>query len=211
MAVNGLAARFLAAGFYYKTFMWPPKAWTGLYEKAIRRAAGLGRASHAPDPDHYDKRHAFCDVLVVGGGPAGLMAALVAGRAGARVILADEMPALGGRLRHESRQIDGTTAGEWLTGQLRELAALPNVQALSRTSVFGAYDHGTFAAVERVTDHLPPAERGGLAAPALLADPGTGGDHRDGRHRARHRTSRATTCPASCWPRPPAATCTSTA
>jgi sarcosine oxidase subunit alpha len=155
MAVNGRLARFLAAGFYYKTFMWPPKAWTSLYEKLIRRAAGLGRASFAPDPDRYAKTHAFCDILVVGAGPAGLMAALAAGRAGARVILADEMPAMGGRLRHESRPIDGSPSAAWLEATLAALADLANVRLLPRTTVVGAYDHGTFAAVERVADHLP--------------------------------------------------------
>src|SRR5262249_48639739 len=73
------------AGFYYKTFLWPADRWE-TYEHFIRRAAGLGRAADAPDPDAYDKRHAQCDVLVVGGGPAGLAAALAAGRAGARVV-----------------------------------------------------------------------------------------------------------------------------
>src|SRR5579883_3324292 len=74
-AINSLLAPFIGAGFYYKTFMWPPAWWEKLYEPAIRRAAGLGTASARPDPDHYDKAHAFCDLLVVGGGPAGLMAA----------------------------------------------------------------------------------------------------------------------------------------
>jgi methylglutamate dehydrogenase subunit C len=155
MAVNGLASRFLAAGFYYKTFMWPPRAWTGFYEKVIRRAAGLGHASFAPDPDRYEKAHGFADILVVGGGPAGLVAALVAGRAGARVIIADEMPAMGGRLRHAGRLIDGAPAMRWLAAVLAELESLPNVRLLPRTTVQGAYDHGTFAAVEKVTDHLP--------------------------------------------------------
>ncbi len=162
MAVNGSFARFLAAGFYYKTFMWPPKAWTGLYEKVIRRAAGLGRAAHEPDPDHYEKTHGFCDILVIGAGPAGLKAALVAGRAGARVILADEMPALGGRLRHETLALDGAAAMAWLGTTLAELEAMPNVRLLPRTTVFGAYDHGSFAALERVAEQLPEATRGGL-------------------------------------------------
>ena len=87
LAVNQLAAPFLGAGFYYKTFMWPASFWEKLYEPVIRRAAGLGRASGEPDPDHYEKAYAFCDVLVIGAGPAGLAAALAAGRAGARVIL----------------------------------------------------------------------------------------------------------------------------
>ncbi len=97
-AVNDLFSRFLVAGFYYKTFMWPAKFWEALYEPLIRRAAGLGRAADAEDPDHYEKATAHCDVLVIGGGPTGLMAALAAGRAGARVILCDEDFRLGGRL-----------------------------------------------------------------------------------------------------------------
>ena len=98
LAVNGLLSPFFGAAFYYKTFMWPKAAWEKLYEPAIRRAAGLGRAAEAPDPDSYEKANAFCDLLVIGSGPAGLMAALAAGRAGARVILAEEDFAFGGRL-----------------------------------------------------------------------------------------------------------------
>ncbi len=151
-AASGLAGRFLGAGFYYKTFKWPPAAWTTVYEKLIRRAAGLGRASHAPDPDRYDKSFAFADMLIIGGGPAGLMAALVAGRAGARVILADEMPAFGGRLRHEDRRIDGRNALNWIGKAEHELEALGNVTLLRRTTVFGAYDHGTFGALQHLPD-----------------------------------------------------------
>jgi sarcosine oxidase subunit alpha len=89
-AVNSLLSPIFVAGFYYKTFMWPAALWEKLYEPIIRRAAGLGRASADPDPDSYERAHAFCDVLVIGAGPAGLAAALSAGRAGARVILCDE-------------------------------------------------------------------------------------------------------------------------
>lgn len=162
LAASGLLSRFLAAGFYYKTFKWPPSAWTDLYEKAIRRAAGLGRASFEPDPDVYEKAHAHCDLLVVGGGPSGLMAALVAGRAGARVILVDEGPAPGGRLRHEARRIDGVSAAQWLALVVRELDGLSNVRLMPRTTVFGAYDHGTFGAIQQVTAHLPLAARARL-------------------------------------------------
>ncbi len=155
LAVNQWVSPFLSAGFYYKTFMWPASFWEPVYEKLIRRAAGLGRASGVPDPDHYEKAHAFCDVLVIGGGPAGLMAALVAARAGARVILADEDFRTGGRALAERRQIDGQPASAWAAGVLAELESFPEVRIMPRTTVFGAYDGGVYGAVERVSDHLP--------------------------------------------------------
>lgn len=157
-AVVGCFARLLPAGFYYKTFMWPAKAWMG-YERLIRTAAGMGRAPLAPDPDEYEKRYAYCDVLVAGGGPAGLAAALAAARAGARVILADERAALGGGLRCERTEIDAAPALDWVEAVQRELGSLPRVYALSRTTVFGCYDHNLYTLVERVADHMqqPPA------------------------------------------------------
>ena len=160
MAVNGLLAPLFVAGFYYKTFMWPAALWERLYEPVIRRAAGLGRASGAPDPDPYDKSHAFCDLLVIGSGPAGLAAALAAGRAGARVILCEDDFRLGGRLLSERQEIDGRPGPDWVGAIEAELAALPEVRILRRTQVFGAYDGGTYGAVERVTDHLPRPEPG---------------------------------------------------
>lgn len=153
-AVNGLFAPLLAAGFYYKTFMWPPSFWEKVYEPAIRRAAGLGRASVEPDPDSYEKAHAFCDVLVIGSGPAGLAAAASAGRSGARVIVCEEDFALGGRLNGERSEINGAPGAVWARRIEAELAAMPHVRVLRRTTVFGAYDGGTFAAIERVSDHL---------------------------------------------------------
>jgi len=155
MAVNGLLSPFFGAAFYYKTFMWPKAAWEKLYEPMIRRAAGLGRTAEAPDPDAYDKAHAFCDVLVIGSGPAGLSAALAAGRSGARVILAEEDFRFGGRLLSETTAIDAAAPLAYVDRVIAELASLPNVRLMTRTSIFGAYDGGTYGALERVADHLP--------------------------------------------------------
>jgi methylglutamate dehydrogenase subunit C len=160
MAINSLLAPVFVAGFYYKTFMWPAAFWEKLYEPAIRRAAGLGRASDEADPDTYEKATAFCDVLIIGGGPAGLTAALNAGRSGARVILADENFAFGGRAIDDAAQIDGKPAALWINAALSELANLKDVRIMRRTTVFGTYDGGTYGALERVSDHLASAPDG---------------------------------------------------
>ena len=123
--MNQLVSPFLGAGFYYKTFMWPAAFWEKVYEPMIRRAAGLGRAAEAADPDHYEKATHFCDVLVIGSGAAGLAAALAAGRTGARVVLADEDFRLGGRLLSEQAEIDGGSAADFVTRALAELSRLP--------------------------------------------------------------------------------------
>ncbi|WP_458791026.1 sarcosine oxidase subunit alpha family protein [Yoonia sp. MH D7] len=155
MAVNDLVSPFLGAGFYYKTFMWPKAFWEKLYEPIIRRAAGLGALSGAPDTDVYEKAFAFCDVLVIGAGPAGLMAAKVAADAGADVILAEEDTALGGRLLAEVEQIDGVAASVWVASMQAALEAMANVRIMTRTAVTGAYDQGTFGAFERVGEMMP--------------------------------------------------------
>ena len=158
MAVNQLFAPLFGAGFYYKTFMWPAAFWERVYEPLIRRAAGLGRAAEAADPDAYEHANAFCDVLVVGGGPSGLAAALAAARAGARVLLCDEDFLFGGRLLADRREIDGMPGNVWAARTVEELAAMPHARVLARTTVFGVYDGGVYAAVERVNDHVavPP-------------------------------------------------------
>jgi methylglutamate dehydrogenase subunit C len=153
-AINQLAGPLLVAGFYYKAFMWPAAFWEKLYEPAIRRAAGLGRLSGEADPDTYEKAYAFCDLLVIGAGPAGLAAALTAGRAGARVILAEDDFVLGGRLNSETHEIDGAPGVIWAKRVEEELKTLPNVRIIQRMSVFGTYD-GEYGAVERVADHVP--------------------------------------------------------
>ncbi len=154
MAVNDLLSPFLSAGFYYKTFMWPKAFWEKVYEPIIRSAAGLGRLSGIEDPDAYDKGFVHCDLLVIGAGPAGLSAALAAARAGARVILADEDFHIGGRLNSETYRIDDSPGAEWASGIRDELAAMDNVRLMPRTTIYGAYDHGVYGALERMTDHL---------------------------------------------------------
>jgi sarcosine oxidase subunit alpha len=163
-AANDLLSPFLPAGFYYKTFLWPESWWSKVYEPFIRRAAGLGRSPTQPDPDHYLHRHAHCDVLVVGAGPAGLMAALAAGRAGARVMLVEREAELGGSLLGESGALadfDGRDGDTWLQAVLAELASLSDVTVLRRTNAFGYLDHNYLVLHERVTDHLalPPANQ----------------------------------------------------
>ena len=153
MAVNDLMSPFLSAGFYYKTFMWPRSFWEKLYEPVIRRAAGLGALTQDYDGQMYEKAFAFCDVLIVGGGPAGLAAALTAGRAGARVIVADENPEPGGRLLAEVEEINGQPGHIWADKIVAELAAMDNVQIMRRTTVTGVYDQGTYGALERVSLH----------------------------------------------------------
>ena len=154
-AVNSALQAFFPAGFYYKTFMWPASMWM-TYEHVIRNAAGLGKvADDHDDPDRYEKTNAHCDVLVAGGGVAGLMAALQAGRSGARVILADEQNEFGGWLLGEADvSIDGKPAADWIAGAVADLSAMPEVTLLPRTTVFGYMDHNYLTLTERVTDHL---------------------------------------------------------
>jgi sarcosine oxidase subunit alpha len=153
--INDYLGRFFPAGFYYKTFMWPRSAWKGLYEPFIRRAAGLGVAPSLPDPDRYTHRYAHCDLLVVGSGPAGLSAALVAAEAGARVILCDEQAEFGGSLLSDpATRIDGKDAFAWLDAVVMRLKTQSRVTLLSRTTAFGYFPHNMIGLNERITDHL---------------------------------------------------------
>ena len=154
LALNDFFSDILSAGFYYKTFMWPAAFWEKVYEPIIRSAAGLGRLSGEDDPDEYEKGFLHCDLLVIGGGPAGLMAALTAGRAGANVILADEDCRFGGRLNVEQEDVDGKPAVEWVEQAVAELTAMDNVRLMPRSTAMGAFDHGIYGVVERVQDHL---------------------------------------------------------
>ncbi|MCW8843923.1 MAG: 2Fe-2S iron-sulfur cluster-binding protein, partial [Rhodobacteraceae bacterium] len=158
LSFNDLFAPFLGAGFYYKTFMWPKAFWERVYEPIIRRSAGIGALSGTHNADQYEKAFAFCDVLVIGAGPAGLMAALTAGRAGADVILCDEDSVLGGRLNGETLEVGEMAGADWAAGAVAELGAMKNVRLLPRTAVTGAYDQGTYGALERVSHHAAARE-----------------------------------------------------
>jgi sarcosine oxidase subunit alpha len=157
-AVNDVFGRFFSAGFYYKTLMGPKAAgttlWTRLFEPIVRQAAGLGARPTEPDPDRYAQFYAHCDVLVCGGGPAGLAAALAAGEAGRDVILCDEGAALGGSLLAEATaSIDGQPALTWLAATLARLKALSNVRVMSDTQAFGSYAQNFVALSEKVAAH----------------------------------------------------------
>ncbi|WP_061935739.1 sarcosine oxidase subunit alpha [Aureimonas sp. AU22] len=160
-AINDALYMLFSAGFYYKTFMWPKSFWNKVYEPIIRGAAGLGKSPTLPDPDVYSSRFAHCDVLVVGSGPAGLAAALEAGRSGAKVMLVDEQAELGGSLLSETDAgIGGGTGWAWLKASVDELAAMPNVQLLPRTTAIGYYHQNLVALCQRLTDHRSSAPEG---------------------------------------------------
>ena len=157
-AVNDLFSPLFGAGFYYKTFMGPNLlgknwAWARVYEPMIRRAAGLGAPPREPDPDRYQRTFDHCDVLIVGAGPAGLAAALAASQSGARVVVCDENPALGGSLLAEAEaEIEGKSAREWLEDTLAALRSAPNVRLMTRTQAFGYYAQNFVGLNERIAE-----------------------------------------------------------
>ena len=153
--LNNFAARLMPAGFYYKTFIHPRAAWKHLFEPLIRKAAGLGRAPDQPDPDCYEHYYAHVDLLITGGGIAGLKAALTAGKAGAKVLLVEQNAHWGGRAPVDGAMIDGMEAGAWIAQSVDALEAMPNVTLRNRCMGAGVYDHGYALAYERLTDHAP--------------------------------------------------------
>ncbi len=156
-AINNHLSKFLPAGFYYKTFIHPRPFWKHVFEPFIRQSAGLGQAPRHRDADTYEHFNCTVDVLVSGGGIAGLAAALAAGESGARVLLVDQGAAWGGRL-NDAGEIDGMPATDWVDQTVVALAGMDNVTMKLRTTHSGVYDHGYCLAVERRTDHAPHTE-----------------------------------------------------
>jgi sarcosine oxidase subunit alpha len=157
-AVNTWFARFLPAGFYYKMFIHPRPFWKHVYEPFIRQSAGLGKATNPGDPDRYEHFHFFCDVLVVGGGVAGLQAALAAGEAGAKVLLLEQTAHWGGRAPVDGGEVEGQPVAAWIDAAIAKLQDMPHVTLRNRCMGAGVYDHGYALGYERVADHAPGSD-----------------------------------------------------
>ena len=153
--INNALARFLPAGFYYKTFIHPRAAWKHVFEPIIRQSAGLGKAPKTADADRYEHAYAFCDILIAGGGVAGLQAALIAAASGARVMVLEQTATWGGRAPVDGDVIDGMPADEWVKNALEALGKMKNVSIRLRCMVAGSYDHGYVLADENIADHSP--------------------------------------------------------
>ncbi len=147
-AINNKLWRFFPAGFYYKTFMFPRFAWKWLYEPFVRQSAGLGKRTEAGDPDRYEHFHAHFDVVVAGGGIAGILAAERAAKAGLTVLLAEQAHYWGGRTRVDHAKIDGEDGPDFIGRKINELSAMPNVTLRTQLQISGVYDHGYLLATE---------------------------------------------------------------
>ncbi|MEZ5886756.1 MAG: sarcosine oxidase subunit alpha family protein [Paracoccaceae bacterium] len=154
-AINNTFGRFLPGGFYYKTFMFPRFAWKHVFEPVIRQSAGLGKVPQDRDADRYEYAYGFADLVIVGGGIAGLAAALQAGKEGKRVLLIEQTAHWGGRAPVDGVEIDGKPADEWVKGAVEALGKMANVTLRTRTMASGLYDHGYLLAYERIADHTP--------------------------------------------------------
>ncbi len=155
--INNFISPFIPAGFYYKTFMWPKSFWKNIYEPLIRLSAGLGKSPTHPDPDIYDHKHVHCDVLVIGGGISGIIAAKIAAKNNLDTILIDDKNTLGGSTifqNNENFKINGETSGHWLLKEIKELKKLKNLNIKTRTSVAAYHSYNYLLAKENLTDHL---------------------------------------------------------
>ena len=154
--INNFLSPFLPAGFYYKTFMWPASFWEK-YEYFIRKSAGLGKSPTDPDPDIYEHKYIHCDVLVIGGGISGIMAAKIAANNGFNTLLVDEKPNLGGSTIYQDSdifKINNQTSGSWLENEINEIKKIENLEIKTRTTVAAFHNYNFLLARENLTDHL---------------------------------------------------------
>ncbi len=155
--INNILSPLLPAGFYYKTFMWPASFWKK-YEYFIRKSAGLGKSPTKPDPDLYEHKYIHCDVLVIGGGISGIMAAKTAAENNYKTLLLDEKPHLGGTTIYQSSEfnkINNQYSSKWLENEISKLKNIKNLEIKTRTSVAAYHGYNFLLARENLTDHLP--------------------------------------------------------
>ena len=154
--INNFLSPLLPAGFYYKTFMWPASFWEK-YEYVIRHSAGLGKSPTEPDTDIYDHKYVHCDVLVVGAGISGIIAAKTAAQNGFKTLLLDEKTELGGTTIYQNSDnfmVDNKISSDWLSNEINELKKLNNLEIKTRTSVASYHGYNYLLARENLTDHL---------------------------------------------------------
>ena len=168
--INNFLSPILPAGFYYKTFMWPSSFWEK-YEYFIRKSAGLGKSPTKPDPDIYEHEYIHCDVLIVGAGISGIMAAKTAAKNGLKTLLVDEKPNIGGSTIYQNSdhfKINNQNSGSWLEKEINEIKKIDNLEIRIRTSVAAFHGYNFLLARENLTDHLPIEQRKNKTRQKLL-------------------------------------------
>ena len=168
--INNVLSPFLPAGFYYKTFMWPASFWEK-YEYLIRRSAGLGKSPRIADPDIYDHKYIHCDVLIIGAGISGIMAAKTAAQNNLKTLLLDEKTEIGGTTIYQNSdnfKINNKISSDWLNNEINELKKLDNLEIKTRTSVAAYHGYNYLLARENLTDHLSKSEKQNKVRQRLL-------------------------------------------
>ena len=168
--INNILSPLLPAGFYYKTFMWPASFWEK-YEYFIRKSAGLGKSPTMPDPDIYEHKYIHCDVLIIGAGISGIIAAKIAAQNGFKTLLVDEKPYLGGSTIYQNSEhfkINNQISSSWLEKEINEIKKFENLKIKTRTSVAAFHGYNFLLARENLTDHIPLEQRSNKTRQRLL-------------------------------------------